>query len=206
MIQPGQCALVLQEVQNGVVGEPAVFPALAAVAAHIGLVDHCAALATAARTLNIPVFHCTAETRTDGRGANRNARLFGAARKSAVPLTPGSTAVHVPEVIGAPPGDVVLPRYHGVGPLTGTQLDAMLRNEGVRTVIAVGVSLNVGVLDLIISAVNLGYQVVVPRDAVAGVPEEYGEQVLENTVSVLATITDTATVLSSWRELAERGH
>ena len=41
------------------------------------------------------------------------------------------------------------------------------------TVVAIGVSLNVGVLGLVLSAVDLGYQVVVPTDAVAGVPEAY---------------------------------
>ena len=38
------------------------------------------------------------------------------------------------------------------------------------TVVATGVSVNLGVLGLAIEACNLGYQVVVPRDAVAGHP------------------------------------
>ena len=41
---------------------------------------------------------------------------------------------------------------------------------GVTTVIATGVSLNVGILGLCLSAADLGYRVVVPTDAVVGVP------------------------------------
>ncbi|MGB2757027.1 MAG: cysteine hydrolase family protein [Acidimicrobiia bacterium] len=200
-LQPKHCALVLQEVQEGVVGRDAVFPDLAAVAAEIALIEHCAALAHAARAVGIPVFHCTAETRADLLGANTNARLFGAARKAGSRLAPGSDGVRVPSVIGVDERDVVLPRHHGVGPLTGTQLDPMLRNAGVRTIIAAGVSLNVGVLDLIITGVNLGYQMVVPVDAVAGVPREYGDAVLANTISVLAMESSTSEIIEAWVDL-----
>ena len=40
-------------------------------------------------------------------------------------------------------------------------------------------------------AVNAGYRVVLPRDAVAGIPAEYGDAVIDNTLSLLATITTT---------------
>ena len=58
--------------------------------------------------------------------------------------------------------------------MTGTQLDPILRNLGVTTIVGVGVSLNVGMTNLAFDAVNRGYQIVIPRDAVAGVPAEYG--------------------------------
>ena len=40
---------------------------------------------------------------------------------------------------------------------------------------------------------------IVPRDAVAGVPTEYGEAVIANTLSLLATITTTDALLEVWR-------
>ena len=120
LVAPDHTALVLQEVQTGVVGEPSVLPALAAAAAATNLIGNCAALAAAARRIGVPVFHCTAETRADGRGANQNARLFLGVGKSPVRLTPGSDAVRVPDDIGNAPEDVVLPRHHGLGPMTGT--------------------------------------------------------------------------------------
>ena len=202
LVVPAHTALVLQEVQNGVIGDPSVLPELAAAAAEVHLVEHCAALAAQARTLGIPVFHCTAETRDDLVGANRNARLFGGVRKAAVRLSPGSDAVQVPGAIGVDTRDVVLARHHGLGPMTGTQLDSMLRNLGVSTIVGVGVSVNIGMTNFAFDAVNRGYQFVMPTDAVAGVPAEYAAAVIRNTLALVATLTTTDAVLDSWRTAA----
>ena len=199
LVAPGHTALVLQEVQNGVVGEPSALPQLAASAAAVDLIGHCAQLAVAARAAGVPVIHCTAETRDDGLGGNRNARLFMGVKKSPVPLSPGSAAVQPPDEIGVEPSDLVLARYHGLGPMTGTQLDSVLRNQGVTTIVGVGVSVNIGMTNFAFDAVNRGYQFVMPRDAVAGVPPEYADAVIANTLSLVATLTTTAEILEAWR-------
>ena len=82
--------------------------------------------------------------------------------------------------------------------MTGTQLDPILRNLGVSTIVGVGVSVNVGMTNLAFDGVNRGYQVVIPRDAVAGVPTDYGDAVLDNTLNVIATLTTTADLLKAW--------
>jgi nicotinamidase-related amidase len=198
LVDPAHTALVLQEVQNGVVGTPSALPALAEAAAAVGLIGHCADLARAARARSIPVVHCTAETRADGRGANRNARLFAGIRKAPVHMTPGTPAVEVPAEVGVEEGDIVLARMHGLGPMTGTQLDSVLRNLGAATIVGVGVSVNIGITNLAFDAVNRGYQIVLPRDAVAGVPAEYADAVIEHTLGLVATITTTAAILAAW--------
>jgi nicotinamidase-related amidase len=198
LVAPAHTALVLQEVQNGVVGSPSALPALTDAAAATDLIGNCARLATAARAAGVPVFHCTAETRDDTRGANSNARLFAGVAKSPVRLSPGSGAVQVPEEIGVAAEDIVLPRYQGLGPMAGTQLDPMLRNLGVTTIVGVGVSLNIGMPNFAFDAVNAGYQFVMPRDAVAGVPAEYAAAVLENSLALVATLTTTAELLREW--------
>ena len=198
LLAPAHTALVLQEVQQGVVGESSVLPALAEEAAKVDLIEHCAQLARAARTVGVPVVHCTAETRADRKGANRNARLFAGIDRSAARIEPGTDAVRPPVEIGVDPGDLVLPRLHGIGPMTGTQLDPVLRHLGVTTILGVGVSLNIGMLNLAFDGVNHGYQIVVPADAVAGVPAEYAAAVLQNTMRLVATVTTTADVLTAW--------
>jgi nicotinamidase-related amidase len=202
LVDPAHTALVLQEVQNGVVGPNSALPALGQAAADVGLIGNCARLAHAARQHGVTVFHCTAETRDDMRGANRNARLFAGVKKSPVRLTPGSDAVAVPSEIGVDPGDVLLPRYHGLGPMTGTQLDSMLRNLGVTTIVGVGVSLNIGMTNLAFDAVNRGYQIVMPRDAVAGFPADYAQAVLDHTLHLVSTLTTTDDVVAVWETSA----
>ncbi len=81
----------------------------------------------------------------------------------------------------------------------GTDLDAILRNLGVSTIVVVGVSLNIAIPNVAMDPVNAAYRVVVPRDAVAGIPTEYGEAVIANTLSLLATITTTDELLNIWK-------
>jgi nicotinamidase-related amidase len=195
LVSPAATALVTQECQNGVIGEHAVFPQLAEAARHT-VIPNAARLAKAARAAGIPVVHCLALHRPDFKGFNTNARLFGAARKSGV-LLDGDAAEVVPE-IGVEPSDLVLTRLHGLGPLGGTDLDPVLRNLGVTTIVGVGVSVNVGMTNFVMDAVNLGYRFVLPRDAVAGVPPEYADAMIEHTLSLLARIVATDDILSAW--------
>ena len=41
---------------------------------------------------------------------------------------------------------------------------------------------------------------VVPRDAVGGTPTEYGEQVLDNTIAVLARLTTVDDLIAEWSD------
>jgi len=107
----------------------------------------------------------------------------------------------VPE-IGVDPEDLVLSRLHGLGPMGGTDLDAVLRNLGVTTIVGVGVSVNVAITNFAMDAVNAGYQFVLPRDAVAGVPASYADAVIDNTLAFIATVTTTSEVLAAWASSA----
>jgi len=197
LVARGHTALVTQECQNGVIGEQAVFPDLAA-AARAGMIGNAARLTKAARASGIPVVHCLALRRADGLGSSSNARIFGAARKSHVVLLPGSEAAAVVPEIGVEDTDVVLTRYHGLGPMGGTDLDAVLRALQVTTVVGIGVSVNVGMTNFVMDAVNAGYQFVLPRDAVAGIPASYADAVIDNTLSLLATVVTTDEVVAAW--------
>lgn len=197
LVDPAHTAIVTQECQGAVLGPDAALPQLAEIA-HRRAVPNIARLVRAARTAGVPVLHCVAMRRDDGQGSNTNARLFMGMRKTGVPLLPGTPAVEVIPEIGVEPGDVVLSRLHGLGPMGGTDLDPVLRNLGVTTIVGVGVSVNVAMVNFAMDAVNRGYQFVMPRDAVAGIPEEYAEAVLDNTLSLLATLPSTDDVVACW--------
>jgi nicotinamidase-related amidase len=57
---------------------------------------------------------------------------------------------------------------------------------------------NIGITNLALDAVNRGYQTVLPRDAIAGVPAEYADAVIDNTLALVATISTTDEVLRAW--------
>jgi len=113
-------------------------------------------------------------------------------------LTPGSEAVEVIDELGLDPADVLLSRLHGVGPMQGTDLDPVLRNLGVTTIVGIGVSVNIGMTNFAMDAVNLGYRFVLPRDAVAGVPEDYANAMIDNTLAMLATVVTTDEIVKVW--------
>jgi nicotinamidase-related amidase len=197
LLTPGQCALILQEVQRGVVGPGGRLGQLAQAAQTVDLVTRLRQLTAAARAAGVPVLHCTAADLNNRFGANHNARLFGAARQAGTLENADGQKVQPADGLWAD-GDLVLPRFHGLSPLTGSQLDSLLRNEGVSTVVITGVSLNVAIPNLVFDAVNRAYQVVVVTDAVVGVPIEYGQQVIEHTLRPLATLATVAQLVDVW--------
>ena len=197
LVDPRHTALVTSECQNGVIGENAVLRELAQEAQRVAL-PNIVSLVHAARTAGVAVVHCVAVRRSDDRGSNRNARLFLGTRKLGTRIQPGSSPAGLVPEIDQDPGDLVLSRIHGLGPMGGTDLDAVLRNLGVTTIVGVGVSVNVAITNFAMDAVNAGYQFVLPRDAVAGVPAAYAEAVIDNTLAFIATVTTAAQVAAAW--------
>ncbi|MGI5168236.1 isochorismatase family protein [Spirillospora sp. CA-253888] len=195
---PRHTALLVMEMQRGVAGDLAKFPDLVKTCAERGVVSAAARAATAARAAGVPVVQCTAAFRADRRGSHTdNTPFLKSLLKDPAHMLEGTGAIEVlPEL--ADPSDLESRRYHGFTPFTGTSLDQTLRSMGVRTVVAAGLSLNLGIPGLCIEAVALGYRVAVLTDAVAGTPAEYGDAVMANTLSLLAARVTTEEVVRAW--------
>jgi len=194
---PEHTAIVTQECQGAVIGPNAGLTALAEEARRVALPNITRLLPTA-RAAGVRVVHCVVQRRPDGLGSNHNAKIFAIGRGE-VDIAPGTPGAAVLPELGPEPTDLVLSRWHGVGPMGGTDLDAVLRNLEVSTIVVVGVSLNIAIPNVVMDAVNTGYRVVLPEDAVAGIPAEYGAAMIANTLSLLATITTTDDLLQLWK-------
>ncbi|MFD8890626.1 cysteine hydrolase [Streptomyces sp. NPDC059566] len=197
-LDPATTALLTVECQNGVVGEESALPELAKEARDSGMLARVAALVDAARGAGVQVLHAVAERRPDGRGANANARLFRAAERLPVRQLSGSPAVEVAAPIAVAEQDLVVRRLHGLSPMAGTDLDALLRNLGIRTLVVTGVSSNIAIPNTVFDAVNLGYRVVVPADAIAGVPASCTAEVIRNSLALVASVTTAEELLMQW--------
>ena len=198
LVDPAHTVLCVVECQNGVIGAESSLPALAEEAA--GMLPALTGLADAARGAGVKVVHATAQVVPDRWGANDNARLFGVARRSSVQLVAGTAAAQpVPELGYDPATDVVVPRFHGLSPFSGTELAHLLRNEGITTVVLAGVSLNVAIPNAAFDLVNAGFQAVVATDCVVATPTEYGGQVLANTLAYVATLAGSSELAAAWR-------
>ncbi|MFF7647715.1 isochorismatase family protein [Streptomyces canus] len=196
LIDPESTVLLTVECQQGVVGPESALPELARAARTSGALANVARLVGAAHAGGVQVIHAIAERRPDGRGANRNARLFHAAERLPVQQLSGTTAVRVAPPIEVSEEDFVVRRLHGLSPIQGTEVDALLRNLGCRTLVVTGVSANVAVPNAVFDAVNRGYTAVVVTDAIAGVPSDYTPAMIRHTLALVATLATTDEVLT----------
>ena len=196
-------AVLTMELQQGVVGEGALMKALVEEVDRVGVRTTAGRLCDEARSRSIRVVHCVAENRPDGVGEIENCKVFAMNARlrretGATPIDQGTPgALLVPE-LGPQPSDVVVSRVHGLSPFTQTSLDQILRNLDIKTLVVTGVSVNLGIFGTVMSAVDLGYNVIIVRDGVCGVPREYSDAVLENSLSLLATIASADDVIGAW--------
>jgi nicotinamidase-related amidase len=198
LVSPATTALLLNEVQPSTVSGPGELNAAGAL-----VLPSIVRLAEAAREGGVQVVHCVKVFRRDALGRNRNVLLYR--RRGLLteePIAPDSRpsqgSVVAPEV-GPDERDLVMTRLHGMGAVTDTGVVPVLRNIGVTTVVVVGVSLNIGIPNTVMDLVNHAFEVVVPRDAVAGTPASYGDEMLEHTIKHLATVTTTDALVDAWR-------
>src|ERR1700744_920284 len=138
---PAHTAVVTQECQGAVIGPNAGLAMLAAEARRVAL-PNITRLLPAARAAGVRVVHCVVQRRPDGLGSNHNAKIFSIGRGE-VNILPGTPGAAVLPELGPETTDLVLSRWHGVGPMGGTDLDAVLRNLGVSTIGVVGVLVNI---------------------------------------------------------------
>lgn len=197
LVAPATTALLLNEVQPSTVTGPGALNEAGA-----AILPNLVRLVDSARAAGVQVVHCVKVFRRDSLARNPNIPLYR--RRGLVPsepLPPDSRPVEgsIPALeLGTDERDLIMTRLHGMGAITDTGVVPVLRNLGITTVVVAGVSLNVGVPNTVMDLVNHAFEVVVPRDAVAGTPVDYGHQVIEHTLKVLASVTTTDDLLAAW--------
>ncbi len=198
LLDPRHTAVLTMELQRGVVGDLASMPHLREALEAEDVLPHTARLLAAARAVGARVVHCTAAFRPDRAGSPVNHPFAAALRKKPVRLVIGSPEAEVVPALAREASDLESSRMHGMSPFIGTNLDPTLRAEGIRTVVATGVSVNIGIFGLALEAVNSGYQVVIATDCVTGLPADYAAAVLKNSLALLATLSTSQEILEVW--------
>jgi len=200
LLAPETTAVVTVEMQRGVIGDRVSDNALRRAVRDRQVIPAAVRLVTAARAAGVRVVHATVALRADRAGLTVNNRIMAMVLKGPDQVLAGTPEAELIPELGPEAMDIVVGRIHGLTPFTGTELDPVLRNLGVRTIVPAGVSVNEALLGACLTAADLGYRIVLPVDAVAGVPEEYAAAVIKHT---LALITNPATVdqiVTAWKE------
>ena len=199
LVAPETTTVLCMEMERGVVGDLAMPGFRTAVAVReAGLVERTGRVLHAARAAGVRVIHCTAAFRRDRAGSFVNTPALMDLLGNPEYLIAGTPSVDPVPELWEPDVDRVVERYHGFGPFVGTELDSFLKSLRAQTVVAVGVSLNRGIIGLTLGAVDNGYRVVIPRDGVVGYPTEYGDLVVEHTLAAVAWITTIDELVACW--------
>ena len=189
--------VLTNECQRGAIGDLALWPALADAARP--MIPAVARLLDAARAHAIPVVHYVVERPACSDGSPTNAPLFRIANRDCGCRAGTPQAELAPE-LGPATTDHVIAKRHGIVSIASSGVDEVLRDNDVDEVVLTGVSANLAIPSLAFEAVGLGYRVTIPRDGIAGVPPAYAQDVMENTLSLIATLTTVDEVIARWEK------
>jgi nicotinamidase-related amidase len=199
-LEPGKRpALLVVEVQNGIANPSYDDTPLARQAAARGIVAGINTLATAFREAGAPVIFCTiAAAASDWSGFRVNCALAARIRRKGK-LVSGTEHAAVHDDLIVAPSDIVMQRWHGMAPFTGTALDATLRGYDIDTVVLSGVSTNIALPGAATEAVALGYNVVLAEDCTAGATDETHRMQIAMHLPLLSTIAAAESIMASLR-------
>jgi len=201
-LEPGRrAALIVSEMQRGLV-EPgrALLPGLADQVATRDVVRHIDRLVGAAREHGVLVVWSLIAPRADRVGTGRNSPLLSLLQRWTFSV--GTDAVALTAGLTPDDQDIVISRVHGLTPFHGTDLDPILRAEGIETVILTGVSTDVALTGAALEAVNRGYQVVLPADCTAGSSEESHSRRLDEFFPLMGAVTSSDAIIRALQETA----
>ena len=159
-LDPGSTALVLVDLQRGIVGRQTVPHAAPDVVARA------ARLAARFRQARATVVLVRVAYSADGRD-RLTQRIDAAPLGGAVPPDFSELVAE----LGQAPGDIVVTKRQW-GAFYGTELELQLRRRGVRTLVLGGIATNFGVESTARDAFERGYELVFVEDAMSGLAAE----------------------------------
>jgi nicotinamidase-related amidase len=163
LVDRSKTALVVIDLQRGIVGRPT-----APHAANL-VVANAAAIAGAFRQNGMPVFLVRVCPSPDGKDA-----LRPIADISMPAQTPPSDWAEIVPELGPKPGDFVITK-HQWGAFYGTELDLEFRRRGIATMVLCGIATNLGVESTARFAYEYGYNQIFAEDAMSAISaEEHG--------------------------------
>lgn len=183
-LDPASTALVLIDLQKGILNRPAQPHAPAAI------VERAQSLAARFRAAGAPVFPVRVGFAPDLADAPpQNVDVPSDRMLSGMPADWMDLADGI-----AAPQDVVIVK-HQWGAFTGTELDVQLRRRGIGTIVIGGVATNFGVESTVRHGWELGYDLVVAEDLCASVSADLHEVAMRTIFPRLSRVVSTSEIV-----------
>jgi gluconolactonase len=172
-LDPGRTALIIQDLQNDVIGEGGAF-ADSGAPAHAqsqNVVENVKGLAQAARDAGVPVIHVHYIVEKGAPGLKLNAPLFQGV-KEADALVRGTWGAAPVDGLEPQQGDLVVEKTRMNG-FYNTILDNLLRGFGTDTLVITGAWTNMSIEHTARHGADAGYEIVVVSDGTSTVSDEW---------------------------------
>lgn len=196
-LDPRNAALLVVELQNDMVneanlGKKGLGSALTEAVHRRGVLDKVARLLGVARASAVPVFYVNVANRP---GFPRpKAKIYELAGKRGPSMVEGTWGAEIHPAVASAPGDYVLTRPTSVDGSYGTGLYAILAQLKRTQLVICGISTTLAVEGIVRASLNRGFEMFVIEDCCAGVPQEWHDWSIRNTLPLLSTVTDAAAV------------
>ena len=192
-LDPGRCALIVQDMQNDVITEGGAFAASGspAHANEQNVVANVADLAAACRSKGIPVFHVWFVVEEGAPGLKVNAPLFAGVKAGA--MVRGTWGAAPVDGLEPQDGDFVVEKMR-MSAWQGTRLESMLTGLGRDTIIVTGAWTNMSIEHTARSGADMGYTMVVPEDGCSTMDADWHNASINYALQNVSTVTSCAAV------------
>jgi len=188
-LEPGRCALILQDLQNDVIIEGGAFAESGSPehAKEQNVVENVKDLAAFCRGKGIPVIHVWYIVEPGAPGLKLNAPLFNGV-KDGNALVRGTWGAAAAEGLEAQDGDFVVEKMR-MSAWQGTKLENMLAGLGRDTIIVTGAWTNMSIEHTSRTGADKGYYMVVPEDGCSTMNADWHNASINYALQNVSTVT-----------------
>ena len=193
-LDPGRCALLIQDMQNDVIIEGGAFAESGSPvhAKEQNVVANVIDLAAACRAKGIPVLHVHYIVEEGAAGLKLNAPLFGGLKETGA-LVRGTWGAAPADGLEPQDGDFVVEKMRMSG-WQGTRLENLLEGLDRDTIIVTGAWTNMSIEHTSRTGADKGYAVVVPEDGCSTMNADWHNASINYALQNVSTVTTCAAV------------
>lgn len=158
-------------------------------------------LTDAARRSGIPVIYVVVKFRKDFPEVSPRNKIFGMLKSSGMPMVEGDPAVEIHSSVAPKEGDIVVTKRR-VGAFSGSDLEAVLRGQGVDHLVLTGIATSGVVLSTLRAAADMDYKITVLSDCCYDKDEEVHRVLTEKVFPNQADVVTADEWLSQLKSLA----
>ncbi|RCK68927.1 cysteine hydrolase [Desertihabitans brevis] len=191
-------AVLVIDMQNDAVHPDGAYASTGAAehAASQQVVANVAAVTAAARAAGVPVVYSRIVVHPLRGLSGDNAPIFRMLAPDSFKV--GTWGAEIVHELAPQPGELALDRTR-MSVFNGTEIDTLLRNLGVRTLVVVGAWTNMAVEHTVRDAADHGYEVLLVQDATSSLSAEWQHAATNFALTNIATISETASVTAAMR-------